>query len=47
MDTVGFQFLLVFVVITTVFLVAEGVVLETVDVRYVCPLSGLKLVKLV
>jgi len=36
MDTVGFQFVFLgFVVITTVFLVAEGAVLEAVDVCYV------------
>jgi len=48
MDTVGFQFVFLgFVMITTVFLVAEGVVLEAVDVCYVCSISGFELVKLV
>ena len=48
MDAVGFQFIsLSFVVITTVFLMAEGVVLETVDVCYVCLISRFELVKLV
>jgi len=47
MDTVGFQSFLGFVVITTVLLVVEGVVLETVDVCYVCLISRFELVKLV
>jgi len=47
MDAVGFQFLLGFVVIVAVFLVAEGAVLETVDMYYVCPISRFELVKLV
>jgi len=48
MDAVGFQFVLLdFVMIMTVSLIAEGAVLETVDVCYVCPISGFELVKLV
>src|SRR6266850_1025332 len=48
MDAVGFQFVFLgFVVIMTVFLIAEGAVLEAVDVCYVCPFPGFELVKLV
>ena len=47
MDTVGFQSSLGFVVVTTIFLVAEGAVLETVDVCHVCPISWFELVKFV
>jgi len=48
MDAVGFQFVFLgFVMITTVFLIAEGAVLEAVDVCYVCLFPGYELVKLV
>jgi len=47
MDAVGFHFFLVFVVVTTIFLVAEEAVLETVDVCYVYPTSRFELVKFV
>jgi len=47
MDAVGFQSFLDFVVVTTIFLVAEGAVLETVDVCYVCSISWFELVKFV
>jgi len=46
-NAVGFQSFLGFVVITTIFLVAEGAVLETVDVCHVCPTSWFELVKFV
>ena len=47
MDAVGFQSFLVFVVITTISLVAEEAVLETVDVCHVYPTSRFELVKFV
>jgi len=48
MDAVGFQFVFLdFVVITTIFLVAEDEVLEAVDMCRVCSNSWLELVKFV
>ena len=47
MDAVGFQSYLGFVVITTIPLVAEKAVLETVDVCHVYPTSQFELMKFV
>jgi len=47
MDAVGFQSFLNLVVITTIPLVAEEAVLETVDMCHVCSTSWFELMKFV